>query len=232
MDAKLATKIIVVYQSQKLLILSGQHQEIIFSELGYLGWIGSTNLIECMSLYPGLTWSIIDLHGSPSDDRTDLGWSTGSESTWTPKVDCDPASQPRVPWVLWSLSSLYNGILIHHMQCVNLYIFIRKIFYPDLTTLGCSDPQIKQIACRFPLSALIQAGSTVDQLDYPRFIWSSYALKPFSITLFTLITLCFDGFITVFLIIHIIQFYTHLYIHKFSTLIIIFKKNTCIVPET
>ncbi len=48
---------------------------------------------------------------------------------------------------------------------------IRKIFYPDLTTLGCSDPQIRQIACQIPLSALILAGSpqihqiTLDILD-------------------------------------------------------------------
>ncbi len=48
---------------------------------------------------------------------------------------------------------------------------IRKIFYPDLITLGCSDPQIKQIACRLPLNALIPAGLsqihqiTLDILD-------------------------------------------------------------------
>ncbi len=47
---------------------------------------------------------------------------------------------------------------------------IRKIFYLDRTTLGYSDPQIKQIACQFPLSTLIQAESTVDQPDHPRFI--------------------------------------------------------------
>ncbi len=133
-----------------------------------------------------------------------------------------------------------NFIVLDICSCANIELIynpliiqvnIRKIFYPDPTTLGCSDPQIKQIACRFSLSALIQAGSTVDQPDHPRFIWLPYILKPFLITLFTLITFCFDGFITGFLIIHIIQFYTHLYVHKFSTLIIIFKKNICIVPE-
>ncbi len=54
---------------------------------------------------------------------------------------------------------------------------IRKIFYPDLTTLGCSDPQIRQIACRLPLSALIPTGSPqihqitldiLDQLEQPK----------------------------------------------------------------
>ncbi len=56
------------------------------------------------------------------------------------------------------------------------FSFIRKIFYPDLTILGCSDPQIRQIACRLPLSALIPAGSPqihqitldiLDQLEQP-----------------------------------------------------------------
>ncbi len=36
---------------------------------------------------------------------------------------------------------------------------IRKIFYLDLITLSCSDPQIRQIACQLPLSVLILARS-------------------------------------------------------------------------
>ncbi len=154
-----------------------------------------------------MTWSrdLVTWHGTTSSEQFHESYEFSS-----------PLIRPPL-----DLRLIYNLCLK-----IDLLSIIRKIFYPDLTTLGCSDPQIKQIVCRFPLSALIQAGSTVDQLDHPRFIWSPYALKPFPITLFTLITLCFNGFITGFLIIYIIRFYTHLYVHKFSTLIIILKKNT------
>ncbi len=61
-------EISLIVRSKHLQLESSQlspHREIIFGGSGCPGWIWSTNPVDRVSLCPGLTWSIINPHGSP-----------------------------------------------------------------------------------------------------------------------------------------------------------------------
>lgn len=55
-------------------------------------------------------------------------------------------------------NTLEPVLAIQYLKKLINSFHIRNIIYSNLNTLGCSDPQMRQIACQLSLSALIQAG--------------------------------------------------------------------------
>lgn len=64
-----------------------------------------------------------------------------------------------------------------------VYYNIKKIFYPDINILVCSDPHIGEIVCQFPFSAKILTSFKSDYLK------STKSVSQYQISNYVFITL-------------------------------------------
>ena len=96
--------------AQKYIAISG----ILFSESKWLGWIRSTNCIDCMSLRSSLTSSTFDLPRVSKGNWFDLEKFIKPQSKMSSKLDPDSATQLWITQVAFISLCSYNGMLIHH----------------------------------------------------------------------------------------------------------------------